>query len=118
MSKWVAIMSQKGEGCDYTIGCGVKTAIFEAESLPAAKQTLISKMGMDEYFSGECDATYYTSRLDFWSLFEVTSELDMLQCLKKAAKDYTTIRENIVKLKQEEHEKAEYQRLKAKFENK
>lgn len=34
--KFVAIMEQEGEGCDYTIGCGISTMEFSAESAEAA----------------------------------------------------------------------------------
>lgn len=37
--KFIAILRQEGEGCDYTIGCGVNTIQFEAENaLEAGKK--------------------------------------------------------------------------------
>lgn len=30
--KYIAILRQEGQGCDYTIGCGINTIQFEAEN--------------------------------------------------------------------------------------
>jgi len=38
--KFVAILKQEAEGCDYTIGCGVKTIKFDAETSAEATQFL------------------------------------------------------------------------------
>lgn len=39
MAQWLGVFHQEG-GCDYTIACGVKTVLFEAEDREAAIEHL------------------------------------------------------------------------------
>lgn len=48
--KFVAIYKQKGEGCDYTIGCGMRCDFFEAEDREKAKEHLYEKIVVGETY--------------------------------------------------------------------
>ena len=56
MPKYMAIYKQKGEGCDYTIGCGTRAEEFDAVDLTAAivhaRSAAFSDDGMDH---DECE---------------------------------------------------------------
>jgi len=42
--KWLLLMSEEGEGCDYTIGCGVAYEMIEAESREEALEVAREKL--------------------------------------------------------------------------
>ena len=45
--KFLICLKQSGEGCDYTIGCGMNFEIIEASSLENAKEKVIYPEGLD-----------------------------------------------------------------------
>jgi len=49
MAKFVAVLEQAGEGCDYMIGCGTKVHVFEADDMAAAFELLKHKAGWSDY---------------------------------------------------------------------
>lgn len=42
MAKFLVLMKQSGQGCDYTIGCGIKWKHLEAPSLEEATVSAVS----------------------------------------------------------------------------
>ena len=103
MSKWICVMRQDGDGCDYSIGCGVKVVEVEANGKTAAIQAAINKCYMKDYVTGENDPGYYLPRgegaLKSWTLFEITEATDLMYLLDDANASY--------KKKEAEAEKAE-----------
>lgn len=57
MAKFLAILDQAAEGCDYTIGCGVAVDLIEADSYDEAFEILKNDRWSD-YESSECDINY------------------------------------------------------------
>lgn len=53
--KYLVCKKQKGEGCDYTIGCGMRFDFIEADSIQAAIERIVFPDGKDEYSSLEGD---------------------------------------------------------------
>ena len=51
--KFLVCEKQYGEGCDYTIGCGMKFDFIEADSIQDAIEKTIYPDGRDEYCSLE-----------------------------------------------------------------
>jgi hypothetical protein len=100
-----AYLIQKGEGCDYTIGCAQTIIDIDADSMEEARQTLIQII-LDEY-SGE-DA------LESAELYEISQviNMDVEHIYERADKIATEIE----KQEQEQAERDEYERLKQKFE--
>ena len=55
MAKFIAIRVQNGEGCDYTIGCGMNYSEVEADNFDDAWEKLKAKAYLDDYeLDGEC----------------------------------------------------------------
>ncbi len=50
MKKFRYIVEQAGEGCDYTIGCGIAHGVIKSESKESALLLIIEK-----YTNSECD---------------------------------------------------------------
>lgn len=46
--KFLVIQTQTGQGCDYTIGCGTRADIMEADSLEIVQQMVLFPNGIDE----------------------------------------------------------------------
>ena len=46
--KFLICLKQSTEGCDYTIGCGMKFEVIEASSLEDAKEKVIYPEGLEE----------------------------------------------------------------------
>jgi hypothetical protein len=58
--KYIAILRQDGEGCDYTIGCGVNTIQFEAENaLEAGKKLKLIVFENYNYDERKLKSLYY-----------------------------------------------------------
>ncbi len=56
MNRYIVVEQQSG-GCDYTIGCGTRVSLVEADSMKHALQVFVEKH-YEEYVSGDADATY------------------------------------------------------------
>jgi hypothetical protein len=127
--KFALWMRQEGGGCDYMIGCGQKI-VFDADDLQAAQDECVRIEDENEdteeewnpgilqehfnYNSGEC-------KLSAAILFPLDgADVDIVKKFKqniKAADDKSKEAERIAAAKQkEEHDKAEFERLKKKFE--
>ncbi len=114
MKTFVCVMRQEGVGCDYTIACGEKFLIFEAETIEAAQQAIIKTFGK-EYFSGKADPSYYIGTLRTWKLFEVSSQVNMLAKLMLCAEEYKQAQRVEKKRKDEAAGRAKYEELKKRF---
>lgn len=91
MAKWICVMRQKGDGCDYSIGCGVKVAEVEANDFASAKAAALKATYLDEYTGGKNDPSYYINgegALKSLRLFEVSEEMDLMPFLHEAHKTY------------------------------
>ena len=56
MAKFIAIVTQKGDGCDHTIGCGWNYESIEAESMDDAWANFVKRWAdYDATQGGECD---------------------------------------------------------------
>lgn len=117
--KFIAIYEQAGEGCDYSIGCGVKYEIFEAENRQVAAQKLYKKIvGGETYGSGDDAETCWPYNEDTELATLILAELP----------DYLPIciwNIEIYKKKEEQRDRfhrddeiKELERLKAKYERK
>lgn len=71
MKKYIAILTQKDSGCDYTIGCGITTVNFEAENIKSAASKLIDIV-RDNYTTEE----HRLSKINFHEIIE-TFEVDL-----------------------------------------
>lgn len=49
--KYLICKKQIGEGCDYTIGCGMKFYFMDAESVEDAVEKIVYPEGRDQYCS-------------------------------------------------------------------
>ena len=85
MPEFVCIMKQKGEGCDYTIGCGTVAYSFEAPDWNAAFQKVKEANGWDEYETDDYSASEVNDRfihgeyaLKSFVLYQVESKLENL----------------------------------------
>lgn len=99
---YYAYLKQKGDGCDYTIGCGNTLIDFEADSDNEAKEKL--KQIISQQYTGDSElekAIIFRDKIDF----NVDKVYDNL---KKLAENE---RNRMMYLK----DKEEYDRLKKKF---
>ena len=103
--KYLLIMEQDGEGCDYTIGCGVKQVIFEvdsdAEAIQRTRQLLI-------HYLGDLASLREARLFPMFPLLALPIEEWRIEEQQKRAEHQKKVNEA--------YEKSEYQRLKAKFE--
>lgn len=102
--QFLLIMRQRDEGCDYTIGCGVATLVFEAESVKEAAAYALEQIAARGGFDGDralsgawLAASFCELPLEEWR----TGYLEQLQ------------REQALAV--ERRERAEYERLRAKY---
>ena len=107
MAKYKAYLNQ-GQGCDYTIGCGQKLIDLKATSLDEAQAEVFSLL--KEAYSYEEWRMESVEVLQVQEVFPIAVEYF-----------YNILDSNERKremLKREQKEKEEFERLKAKFENK
>ena len=109
MKKYLFIMEQHGEGCDYTIGCGMTTKVIEADSMDDALEKLTHPEGPDEY-TEYLDGDYELKTLKGVELDNVHNI--NLEILKKK---YEQKKEDEKLTEEKRKEKEEYLRLKEKF---
>lgn len=135
MKKFICVKRQSGEGCDYTIGCGVRVDVIHAETeAEAQKRALNHADGWEEHFEEVavispdrlkdyvrdyiCDMPGQSDdrSLSSFVLYEICSETDLILQLDK---DVNYLRglvaANQAEIK-EAQERARYEELKKKFE--
>lgn len=103
--KYKAYLKQRGDGCDYTIGCAQTVIDIEATNMDEAKQKLTIKI-LEEY-------SYDESMLDSAELYECNEVFAMPIDEIYAKKEQLEQQEQ--QRRQEEAERREYERLKHKF---
>lgn len=103
--KFIAILRQEGEGCDYTIGCGINTIQFEAENALEAGKKL--KLIVFENYNHD------EAKLKSLHYYQVdgTYEADIKRWYNEFAEEKTLREQTAVK----EKELAELQRLLNKY---
>lgn len=114
MAKWLCVREQRGEGCDYSIGCGKDFDIIEADDLKEAKRLAIKASFMEEALSGECDPSYYISgegALKSWNLYKISGEHDLMPLLAAAGVEYKKVVEDDAKARR----RAEFEKLRQEF---
>ena len=93
--KYYLVRVQKGEGCDYTIGCGLDVTLLSAKNKEEAIQKVIglpsdwketfSEDWEDEIYDtgylGDAEPNRY-QQIESVSLLEVNEEIDMMPILK------------------------------------
>lgn len=116
MAKWLGVMIQAGEGCDYTIGCGYRVVEVEADSEKDARVKLSKALYLDSYIdrdSGE-DPSYYIDgegALESVKIYKVAKEIDLMPLLEKAQERFNKAEEDEEKNKRRE----EYEKLRKEF---
>lgn len=84
MPHFVYIMKQRGEGCDYTIGCGTVADVIEADDYNDAFAQIARGRGWDEYadeaYTADDIEDIYRGEysLERLTIFEVSSSVDGL----------------------------------------
>lgn len=104
MKTYKAYLKQEG-GCDYTIGCGFRVIDIAANSMDEAKKVLTQTIAED--YSDE------ESKLDIAELYEV-EQVFMIDA-KAIYKQMEDREEAKRQQDEEERERKEFDRLKAKF---
>ena len=65
---YIAVLKQEGEGCDYTIGCGINILRFDTDNATKARELLIEEIrenyNYDEAMLESVDL-YHASKCDF-----------------------------------------------------
>ncbi|MBD3261698.1 MAG: hypothetical protein GF334_08485 [Candidatus Altiarchaeales archaeon] len=103
--KYIALFKQAGEGCDYTIACGWKWSWLKAENLFSAideSKEIIRELGDGEDILQEMTVLEFSNSID----------IDIDDVLQKARNEETLKKEAA----EEEAERAEFARLKEKYE--
>lgn len=120
--KFLAHIKQ-GNGCDYTIACGEKVVLIEAESLSHAAERFITMMGPD-FDDSEVDWTndyggYYNDfSLESVEIYELGNRGVPLKLdTKEIYANFEQIAALHKRLAKEEEEKKLYLKLKQKYEN-
>ena len=109
--KYIAVLNENEEGCDYTIHCGTLVIEFEAENMAAAIEYCKTYNG--ESSMVEC---YGAFRIDSCNIYEVSNVFDFL----KLHVDKVREKEEAAAIQSEkdaiESRKKQYEVLKAEFE--
>jgi hypothetical protein len=106
--QFLVCRKQHGEGCDYTIGCGMAFGVIDADSIEDAQEKIIYPEGLDEYSALEGD--YALSEL---LIVPYDAVLDVeLTSIAETIKDRNNQAEQNEKVKSD---LAELDRLKAQY---
>lgn len=103
--KYIAYLKQKGEGCDYTIGCAHTVIDLEASSIEEAIKELTSEI-LDSYGSDEV-------MLDEVELYEVAQVVKIP--VKRIYDQRDEFKAQQAQNESDEAERIEFERLKQKF---
>jgi hypothetical protein len=111
--KYFLVERQAGEGCDYTIGCGLRVTELSADSVEAATAAAVARI------DGHPDDGSAWQRDDCGvaraELLVVQDVVDLAQLLNASAAQRKAKEERDSDDKREASERAELERLKAKF---
>lgn len=110
--KYVVIMKQKGDGCDYTIGCGINFEIFEAENAGDAMMKAKELWLGDDYEPEEGGPLYSGDyELAYMHLCRFVTGCPIGEWMGEINKEERALR----KAEEEVQERAEYDRLRQKY---
>jgi hypothetical protein len=105
MAKYIMLLKQSGEGCDYTIGCGMLWEVVETENIQEKIRETLEDFGAD----GTGDVLFTRMVfVPFDAATVVDVDLDKIYRQIRDDKDQQASKDN------EEKERAEYERLKLK----
>lgn len=116
---YAIILKQKGDGCDYMIGCGMEMFPLQSrtleEALKEAKDTVQGKPNDESSYGFEggflVDVERGVQNLEFAKLIQIECDLPIIDWYHEGMdKAYALGRKA-----QLENERAEYERLKAKY---
>jgi hypothetical protein len=107
VKKYLAIWRQEG-GCDYTIGCGFAEHMFEAPDLDAATTYVIEQLSNPE-LSDDVAGTIY--KVDVYETIGIGTTL--VSGVWQAERQR---KQAAARRARDDHERAEYERLRKKFE--
>jgi len=138
MKKFIYIRRQNN-GCDYTIGCGISAKVIMAESKDEAIKKIINvddtwKEDLIQNFEDGCLEDFFydyvagSGLIDLHDdndfkiasavLYEVSDEINMIPVLSSSLKELTDFKDNLLEEAKEKEERAQYEKLKKKFEKK
>lgn len=114
MPKYIAVLKQAGEGCGYTIGCGL--SVEELGEHPNAVDAFTGYVGRDDGF-----ASFYERhlkdraewRLQSFTIYEVAAVSSVDLAALKTGEEQR--RADAAKQKADAKERAEYERLAKKY---
>lgn len=106
--KYLVCKKQKGEGCDYTIGCGMRFDFIEAASIEAAIERVVFPDGRVERSALEGEGALET-------IFIIPAECVTVVDVAAIASAIKETREREAAELQGAKELAEFNRLKAKY---
>lgn len=115
------LIEEQANGCDYTIGCGVRLTYLNVENAQDAAKQAIQKIAGDGTHSNPgCWPTGPDDRHDYLidkaRILAITAELDLAPALDAimVERAQEAIRQDAKS--EDEQERAEFERLKKKFE--
>ncbi len=108
MTFYYLIQRQDGEGCDYTIGCGIRISQIQASNIEEAKENANEMIG--NYWKYKYDYS-----IDRATLLVVSEEIDLASFLdqKKTEREAEITKEKQDKIEAEEL--AQFERLRRKY---
>ena len=110
---FIAVMEQKGAGCDYTIECG--TAVIYIKNAKTMEEAIAYLMdhdcGLDiiDFYGG-------SDEISTCNIYEVSNSCDFLSLHKKAVAESKKRDEEKKKIDDEKLRRATYEKLKNEFE--
>lgn len=107
--KYVIILEQRGEGCDYTIGCGINFRVIEAESREKAEEE--AKNYFLRNYAYGCEWDKNQSDIEFMTIAENPEYLPLDVWWNEILED----RKKKANVAKEAQEKAELARLLKKY---
>lgn len=129
--KFISYQQQKGYGCDYSIGCGMRVEIIEANSLEKALDKILKLPDNwdeienpdsfhDQVIIEAASRVLNSERGDQvaqWKLYQIAEEVDLMPLVKKQKKLLDSQLEKIKTNIKDKEDKLKYEELKKKFEN-
>lgn len=116
MAKFAVVLKQQGEGCDYSIGCGMTLLMLDAstrdEALIEAKRRILGKPSEDAYYGYEDSYLVGTeANLESATVVQIEYEFPVKEWYHQilAAQAASDEKQKLAK------ERAEYERLQKKF---
>ena len=109
--KFLVCQKQPGEGCDYTIGCGMRYDIVEADSKEEVIENIIFPEGRDEYCALEDDNAIDELLVINITNSEIVTEVDLWELKGEVIEE----REKEKRDSERQSDEAEFERLRKKL---